>query len=168
MANEEWGTIAAITYFSLYVVLLIIISILAHKNEYHATKKSLFKSIWNKRGIYGQILVHLYDTATDIGVLIQWGILAQQEKTGGQNIKSLDMNSLFWTSIAFLIGYRVRSSLITPSVSSNSMELVYQSNIRIVARIEHNIVDLQTPIAYTTSDQSIQTTNNYKNITMKQ
>eukprot|EP01083_Nonionella_stella_P236119 829564_1 len=112
MANEEWGTIAAITYFSLYVVLLIIISILAHKNEYHATKKSLFKSIWNKRGIYGQILVHLYDTATDIGVLIQWGILAQREKTGRENITSLDMNGLFWISIAFLILYRIISVFI--------------------------------------------------------
>eukprot|EP01083_Nonionella_stella_P012656 35836_1 len=112
MANEEWGTIAAIIYFSLYAVLLIIIAIFAHMNEEHDNKKSFFKSIWNKRGIYGQILVHLYDTATDIGVLIQWGILAHEERTGVQPIKSLDMNGLFWTSIAFLILYRIISIFI--------------------------------------------------------
>eukprot|EP01083_Nonionella_stella_P008508 24563_1 len=114
MEKEQWGTIAAIVYFSLYAVLLIIIAICAHIHEEHESKKSFMKSIWNRRGIYGQILVHLYDTATDIGVLIQWGILAQQEKSGDEtdNIISLDMNGLFWTSIAFLILYRVISIII--------------------------------------------------------
>eukprot|EP01083_Nonionella_stella_P013245 37323_1 len=111
MANEEWGTIAAIIYFSLYALLLIALTIFAHINEEHDSKRSFFKAIWNKRGIYGQVLVHLYDTATDIGVLIQWAILAEQESTG-ENIKSLDMNGLFWTSIAFLILYRVLSIFI--------------------------------------------------------
>eukprot|EP01083_Nonionella_stella_P308707 1090432_1 len=93
MANEEWGTIAAIIYFSLYALLLIALTIFAHINEEHDSKRSFFKAIWNKRGIYGQVLVHLYDTATDIGVLIQWAILAEQESTG-ENIKSLDMNHI--------------------------------------------------------------------------
>ena len=73
--------------------------------EKHTSKKH-FKSDMGK-GIYGQILVHLYDTATDIGVLIEWGILAYDDN----NYKSIDMHVLFWTSIGFLITYRLVGSL---------------------------------------------------------
>eukprot|EP01083_Nonionella_stella_P091646 256299_1 len=111
MEKEQWGTIAAIVYFSLYALLLLLIAIHVHVNDQPENKKTFLSSIWKRRGIYGQILVHLYDTATDIGVLVQWYFLAQQEKSGG-NIESLDMNGLFWISIAFLILYRVISILI--------------------------------------------------------
>eukprot|EP01083_Nonionella_stella_P015754 44065_1 len=118
MEKQQWGTIAAIIYFSLYALLLLFIAIHVHITEKSPNKKTFFKYMWNKRGIYGQILVHLYDTATDIGVLVQWYILAQQEKSGPEgNIESLDMNGLFWISVSFLILYRV-ISVITATCSA--------------------------------------------------
>ena len=52
-------------------------------------------------------MVHLYDTTTDIAVLIEWYILAYDNI----DYKSIDMHIMFWTSIGFLIFYRAASTL---------------------------------------------------------
>ena len=103
----SWATIGSILYFSLYVLLVIILSIYIHTTENYDNKKAFLKAVWARKGIYGQILVHLYDTATDIGVLIQWGTLAYDEN----DYESIDMHVMFWTSIGFLIFYRFVSIL---------------------------------------------------------
>eukprot|EP01084_Bolivina_argentea_P096124 172809_1 len=108
----EWGTVASIIYFSLYSLLLIVLAIYLHKTEKHKkTCTSFLKTLWTRKGIYGQILIHLYDTSTDIGVLIQWRIYANKESEG-ENIESINMNGLFWTSISFIILYRIISVII--------------------------------------------------------
>ena len=104
--GNEISTIAAIAYFSSYTLLVIILSIHIHRTETYEKKKDYLKAIWYRRGIYGQILAHLYDTATDIAVLIQWYILANDNI----DYESIDMHILFWTSIGFLIFYRFISS----------------------------------------------------------
>eukprot|EP01084_Bolivina_argentea_P032369 59875_1 len=80
--NPKWSTIAAIIYFSSYFALLVVLALYIHVTEQHDNKKSFLKSLWCKRGIYGQIFVHLYDTATDLGVLIEWYLLMEKEKSG--------------------------------------------------------------------------------------
>ena len=106
MQNESgdipWSTILSIIYFALNVILVVILSIYIHQTEQYEKKKDLFKAIWKRKGIYGQILAHLYDTATDVGVLIEWGTLAYDDI----NYESIDMHAMFWTSIGFLILYR--------------------------------------------------------------
>eukprot|EP01084_Bolivina_argentea_P059522 108715_1 len=97
---------AFIAYFSLYVLILLGLSFFIHQTENHNSKKSFFKALWNKKDIYGQILVHLYDTGTDIGVLVQWALLAQSE-TKGNNIESVNMLAMFMVSLGFLVLYRV-------------------------------------------------------------
>lgn len=82
----------------------------AHKKADYDEDKSFCSSIWDKRAIFSQILLHLFDTATDLGVLIDWGILAQKE-SDGQEIESIDMGALFLTAITFLILYRLISTI---------------------------------------------------------
>eukprot|EP01083_Nonionella_stella_P008792 25408_1 len=108
MANSL-PAIATIIYFALYVLLLIVLAFYVHKTENHSSTKSFLNALWKKKGIYGHIIVHLYDTATDIGVLIQWGILAENE-ANGDDIKSLNMSVLFGASLAFLLIYRLIST----------------------------------------------------------
>ena len=111
-----WATIASIVYFTLYVALVLVLSIHIHKTEEYENKKDFIKAVWARRGIYGQILVHLYDTATDIGVLVEWGRLAYDN----QDYESLDMHIMFWTSIGFLIFYRFLSSIFAIVAARNT------------------------------------------------
>eukprot|EP01084_Bolivina_argentea_P174282 301909_1 len=118
MASMGWATVATIIYFSLNMLLVLCLSIFVHLTEDHENKKEFVKSVWAQRGIYGQLLVHLYDTATDIGVLVQWGILAYDE----HDYDSIDMLGLFWTSIGFLIFYRLFSGCIATCAVSDEYE----------------------------------------------
>lgn len=72
--------------------------------------KYIFLSISSKRSMYFDILVHVFDTATDIGVLIDWYELAQNEENS--NLQGIDMYQLFYLSIAAIILYRCVSSFI--------------------------------------------------------
>eukprot|EP01083_Nonionella_stella_P205875 749310_1 len=110
MSTSDFAAITSIVYFSLYAGLLFGLAYCEYRLDHHS-KKSFLKALWKKKGIYGHVLVHLYDTATDVGVLVQWGIYANQE-SHGTNIETLDMNLLFWTSMGFVIFYRLTSSLI--------------------------------------------------------
>eukprot|EP01084_Bolivina_argentea_P121821 215901_1 len=104
----KWSTYAAIIYFSLYFILLVVLAIHIHSIGDYDSKKDFLKIIWSKRAIYGQILVHVYDTATDFGVLIEWYLLAND----GNNYNSIDMVALFWTAMGFLIMYRLLAAFI--------------------------------------------------------
>eukprot|EP01084_Bolivina_argentea_P217138 368742_1 len=103
--NLAWSTFASIVYFSLYAMLVMFIAITVQMNKNYQGCKGFFKKIWQMRGIYGAVLVHLYDTATDIGVMTEWWFLAQDEKNG-IDYATIDMSTLFWTSFGFLMLYR--------------------------------------------------------------
>ena len=114
----KWSTYAAVVYFSLYAVLVIMLSIHIHKTENYDSISKLLPAVWAKRAIYGQILVHLYDTATDIGVLVEWGILAYDDT----DYYSIDMRTMFFASIGFLIFYRLISILLATIRSTQEAE----------------------------------------------
>ena len=107
----KWSTIAAIIYFSSYFLLVILLSMCLCITDNYGSYSSLLKAIWDRKSIYAQVIVHLYDTATDLGVLIEWYLLMKREEDGC-NIESLNMSQLFWAAIAFQIIYRVFSSCI--------------------------------------------------------
>eukprot|EP01084_Bolivina_argentea_P294217 506196_1 len=97
-----WATIASIVYFGSYAILMFALSIhLYFKND--LKKKSFIITLWKKRSIYSAVLVHLYDTATDFGVIISWWILANDEHDYG----TVNMYIFVWCSISFLILYRI-------------------------------------------------------------
>ncbi len=83
----------AIVYTIVYGITMTFVSLQSwfdyrHKYLKNAKDKSCFeqfkawgKLIWNKKRMYAPILVHLFDTASDMGVLAEWYILAKLETT---------------------------------------------------------------------------------------
>eukprot|EP01083_Nonionella_stella_P230093 813749_1 len=115
----KWSAIASIIYFSLYTFLLLILAYHVHRTGDYKNKKSFLTALWKKRGIYAAILVHLYDTATDIGVIIEWWALMQHEKKGIHDYATIDMTVFVWCAISFLILYRVVTVIISIMTNGN-------------------------------------------------
>eukprot|EP01084_Bolivina_argentea_P299142 515626_1 len=77
--------------------------------------------------MYGPLLVHMFDTATDAGVLVEWYLLAQQEKNDSNfNVPGLDMTVMFWCNMSTILLYRVISTVwiyrLTHSVSHSILQ----------------------------------------------
>eukprot|EP01083_Nonionella_stella_P273194 926654_1 len=91
--------------------------------------KFLFSSINRKRAMYLAILIHIFDTATDIGVVLDWHRLSQYEAQGkDHNLEGMDMKGFFYLSIGVLLFYRLVSSMIifgmTYSVKKTLLQLL--------------------------------------------
>ena len=88
-------------YFCVNQFLLLCLTIYVYLTEEHKNIKEFLKTIWKRKWIYGEVTAHLYDTASDIGVLVDWYRLANDG-----NDYNINMQSMFWVSIAFHIWYR--------------------------------------------------------------
>eukprot|EP01083_Nonionella_stella_P035421 96644_1 len=103
------GMDIAIGYGVCHCILLVMLAIRIYVESRKAGQPMSIRhfaiNIWKERGIYTPLLIHIYDTATDLGVLYEWYQLAQVEKAG-HNLKSLDMHQFFWTALGFMIAYR--------------------------------------------------------------
>ena len=67
----------------------------------------MFWEIYGIKNIYGGALFHMYDVATDVGVLTEWYYLAKtQYDTGNQEFEGLDMILFFGLCILSMILYR--------------------------------------------------------------
>ena len=99
------ASIATVTYFCLYVVLLIVVGLMTC-----GSSKSLGDCVvtsWKRRSIYSPTIVHFYDTATDIGVMILWGDLAFKQQRGEIEIPHVNMMVFFILGIVFIALYRI-------------------------------------------------------------
>ena len=101
--DELWSTIATVSYGSFYLVLLILISCSTYSSDLSKTK--WLSLIWKKRNIYAPLLVHIYDTATDIGVVYIWGSLALSK----EDIAYIDIMTFFILGLVFIALYRLFS-----------------------------------------------------------
>eukprot|EP01084_Bolivina_argentea_P068689 125031_1 len=107
----EASSIVTIVYLSLYILLLFILSIRVYLTHEELTKKTFAKILWSARSIYTAVLIHLYDTATDIGVLIQWWNLAALAKQQNQPYKTFNIG-YFWFALTFILTfYRIASAV---------------------------------------------------------
>ena len=61
----------------------------------------------NLKSIYGALLIYVYDTATDIGVVIYFYQLSYDEENKDIDYESLNMNLMFSLSLAFVIIVRL-------------------------------------------------------------
>eukprot|EP01083_Nonionella_stella_P087162 242355_1 len=91
--NVEWSTIAFAVYLGLTVLLVILLGIKAYhdnkaSNKDKLHKKEFLETVWSMKSIYGTVLVHLYDTSTDIGVLVAWSVLAYNELSNNDPVSS--------------------------------------------------------------------------------
>ena len=102
MSGLDWKDIAVICYFSSYLLLLLIISVVTYDSEKSKTK--WLSSVWKRKSIYAPVIVHIYDTATDIGVLLLWGQLAFDND---KNVDHVDIQAFFYLGLSFLLLYRI-------------------------------------------------------------
>eukprot|EP01084_Bolivina_argentea_P312555 541129_1 len=104
----SWGGIISIVYFFIYIILLFIVAFIVYKQRLHdkVISKSFIKDVWSQRAIYAAVLIHFYDTATDIGILIVWYGLMQNE-INGTDYTDVNMKVYFWTGFVFMMLYRM-------------------------------------------------------------
>eukprot|EP00484_Ammonia_sp_Unknown_P007800 CAMPEP_0197081032 /NCGR_PEP_ID=MMETSP1384-20130603/214431_1 /TAXON_ID=29189 /ORGANISM="Ammonia sp." /LENGTH=451 /DNA_ID=CAMNT_0042519923 /DNA_START=17 /DNA_END=1369 /DNA_ORIENTATION=+ len=102
------STLISIVYFSANLLLLLALGYyVKRKGEYDTIRSTaFFKDIWSQRKIYAPLIVHFYDTATDIGVVYYWYTLMKDEQAG-RNYVSVDMEVFFWCGVSFLLFYRL-------------------------------------------------------------
>eukprot|EP01084_Bolivina_argentea_P052488 96430_1 len=108
------GFLITIVYGSSQMFLLLLVAIkvyyVSRKDSDKVSCKSMMYSIWKERGVYSPVIIHIYDTATDIGVLYSWYKLSQYEKNV-ENLESLNMKQFFEIGIGFMIAYRSIAAL---------------------------------------------------------
>eukprot|EP01083_Nonionella_stella_P318674 1165999_1 len=77
---------------------------------------SWMKLVWKMKSIYLSALVHIYDIATDVGIIVDWGTQMQRENYGEihgdpeYNVRGLDMGGLFAGSLLAFFLYRFISA----------------------------------------------------------
>eukprot|EP01084_Bolivina_argentea_P070031 127387_1 len=103
-----WSAIAAITYFSVYTTMMCLLALFIWREE-HKFDRTFLQTVWIQRAIYAQVIVHFYDTATDIGVMITWYTLYKDHI----DYVSVDMAVFFWGSVAILLFYRFIGGVIS-------------------------------------------------------
>ena len=94
----------------LNVILMIIVSLIAYNRD--DEKTSYFKLVWDQKDIYLPFLASLYDTTTDIAVLVVFGNLAFD----GNEYQSVNMKGIFFVALAIIIFYRIMLLMITNKI----------------------------------------------------
>ena len=87
-----------------------------------------FRSLWSKKKMYGPIVVHIFDTASDAGVLVEWYLLARRERTEADDpVPYLNMTAMFWCNLGAILLYRLISTIwvyrLTASISQAVLQL---------------------------------------------
>ena len=101
---SDW---ASLIYGLSFIVLIFLISIMIYVCDSPESPVDWAKQIWRLKSIYGALLVYVYDTATDVGVVFYFYYLAQDERNKGIDYESLNMDLMFTLSMIFLIVVRV-------------------------------------------------------------
>eukprot|EP01084_Bolivina_argentea_P075247 136417_1 len=135
--TSDYSFVATWTYFALYITMFLIVSIVCavkvtkehHKQKniqesiYQYTKTKLIKQwiklLWQKKKIYLQLIPHFFDQATDIGVVVEFYHL-RNENIG------INTMYLFATSIFILILHRIISSFAIYQLTKNKSFILYQ------------------------------------------
>ena len=103
------GLIVTALYGSTHVlvalVLAVVIFMTARMDGEKLKVRHFFYRLWRMRSVYTPLIIHIYDTSTDIGVIYEWYLLARRERRG-KNVESLDMEGLFWAATGCMIAYR--------------------------------------------------------------
>lgn len=81
------------------------------KLKCHKKFINIMKDLLRKKKCYLELFPHIIDTATDIGVLIEFYHIAINKKKNKNICKSLNMISIFIISCSILLIYRIISSI---------------------------------------------------------
>lgn len=76
--------------------------------------KHFLRSFWSKKRMYAPMIVHIFDTASDAGVLVEWFILSRREQTDHEDsdpVPYLNMTAMFWCNLGSILLYRLLSTI---------------------------------------------------------
>eukprot|EP01083_Nonionella_stella_P176857 619998_1 len=71
---------------------------------------SWLSTVWKMKGIYLSALVHIYDIATDIGIIVNWGYQAFAEENDKTDVRGINMMGLWASSMVAFLLYRFISA----------------------------------------------------------
>eukprot|EP01083_Nonionella_stella_P110949 325067_1 len=107
-SNMDYSTIVSIIYFVVNIIFMFGLAFHVYRSGNHKLKsKSYLKAVWSQRKIIFPLIIHFYDTATDIGVIYNWYELMKDEEDPKTDYDSVDMKAFFWCGISFLLFYRI-------------------------------------------------------------
>eukprot|EP01083_Nonionella_stella_P226797 805115_1 len=135
----DYAFVVTWTYFSAYVFIFFIVSVVCAftvRSEYEEFKnkdadnvkwsmaklsKRWAKLLWRKKKVYGQLIPHFFDQATDLGVIFEYWKLRNDETLTGVNT-----TNLFIVSICVLVFHRIISSAAIYHLTKKPMFMLYQ------------------------------------------
>eukprot|EP01084_Bolivina_argentea_P307598 531697_1 len=141
-ADSDYPQIVTWTYFTVYVTIFLGVSIYCvykirkdYKNYKNVqelqqnqlqqdwSKKGMFKtwykSVWKKKKIYFQLIPHFFDQATDLGVILEYWRLRNDDV-------GINTMYLFVISIFVIVLHRIVSSLAIYRLTKNKRFILYQ------------------------------------------
>eukprot|EP01084_Bolivina_argentea_P299824 516874_1 len=107
-----------VTHITLYLIAYFITSIYCAvktskqkiaKSNWYSPIKSWYKSTSSMSKVYLSCIPHIFDQATDFGLVAQWYFLWQQEETG-INVVGANMKQLFFASTGIIVFHHIVSS----------------------------------------------------------
>eukprot|EP01083_Nonionella_stella_P172767 593932_1 len=134
----DYAFVVTWTYFSAYMFIFLIVSIVCAftvRSEYAEFKnkdadnakwsmaklsKRWAKLLWRKKKVYGQLIPHFFDQATDLGVIFEYYKLRDDDEIG------INTMNLFVVSICVLIFHRIISSAAIYHLTKKPIYMLYQ------------------------------------------
>eukprot|EP01083_Nonionella_stella_P108948 317209_1 len=125
--DVNYGTAATIIYSVLSFVLFITVCAYGWKRmkeKLDITEDTVHQSCWRRylmwfklvyrmKSIYFSALVHIYDIATDVGIIVDWGAQMIKENRGdhpSDDVRDVNMTGLFTTAVVAFFLYRFVSA----------------------------------------------------------
>eukprot|EP01083_Nonionella_stella_P170556 580666_1 len=143
MANKgvtfDFSLLIMWAYFIAYCIMFLVVSIVCainiHKEK--EPKANIFKlikawgkSLWHKKKIYGELLPHFFDQATDFGVVYEFGQYyaedQRDENSGKEVTRGVNTQYLFYISIAIIVVHRIVSSVAVYNLTHKPKYALYQ------------------------------------------
>eukprot|EP01083_Nonionella_stella_P269411 911518_1 len=128
-------TIIYITIYTMFM--LAVVAYVQCTKHQKCFSIKFIKIVWTYKKIFGEALVMLYDTATDIGVLISWYILY----TNDIDYTSVDMAVFFWLSCSVLLFYRTLSFIIVARAKADDSSAIFKALLPILCLLDLAILD---------------------------
>ena len=88
---------------------------------------SFIAILWNLRNLMLIVVSHFFDTATDIGLVYEWGSLYYTKlDTDPEYLKGVDIGTLFWCCLGVIIYYRIGSSFQVYRLNHSLSDAIWQ------------------------------------------
>lgn len=98
------SAVVVAVWFLLNTSILLCVGFYVYKKK--SKSITFFLDFWSMRRIYASLIIVFLDQASDIGVLINWFTLLQDE-ADGIDYKSINMYTFFWPLLSFFLLYQI-------------------------------------------------------------